>query len=82
MIYEVKVFNGAGTLKKVIPTSKLSWNHDLGNRYGRPTKYTEIVCEVCGVMLKVRDDSQVTCNRPPCKNYRKIKLARITRRTG
>lgn len=82
MIYEVKVYDRAGRLKKVIPGSALSWHHEDGDGSNiRTTKYFEIICEVCGNMLKVRSEGQATCNKKPCKNRRQDKLARILQRS-
>jgi len=58
MIYEVKIYNGAGILKEVIPGADLFYSDDPRNGYGsRPSKYIEIICEVCGAPLKVRSES-------------------------
>lgn len=81
MIYDVKIYKRDGTLKKVIPSSQLFYKYERGFSMNlRAPKYIEIVCEVCGVMLKVRNESQDTCQKKACKNRREIKMAGIIQR--
>jgi hypothetical protein len=80
-MFQVKVFNSIGALRRVIPPSDLIYLHESGlKRQYRPRTSIKIICDVCGKALTVPTLEQTTCRAKSCKAKRQDKLTAIKKR--